>query len=80
MTYKFVCEACKAETEVSASIKIGPPEVVCECGHKMRQDWTGGGAIIIPEHMKATEAQDFSTWKTRMAKSRPSGRTDRIYY
>lgn len=79
MVYEFKCESCGAVQDVDRPLKEGPPkEVSCKCGEKMHRVWNAS-SIIIPEYMKASESHDFSTWKTRMAKSRPSGR-ERIYY
>jgi hypothetical protein len=77
--YEFKCDSCGATEDVDRPLREGPPkELDCSCGGRKHRVWQSS-AIIIPEYMKAAESQDFSTWKTRMAKSRPSGR-DRIYY
>lgn len=80
MIYEFKCDDCSAVEEIERSVKEGPPsQLPCSCGGIKHRVWMDSTTIIIPEYMRAEGTQDFSTWKTRMAKSRPSGR-EKVFY
>ncbi len=80
MKTNYFCGKCDLEFPFNYSIQEGPPKVAncCSCGDPCSRVFKTAN-IDIPLHMTSEEGDDFTTTKSAMAKSRPSGK-DKIFY
>lgn len=47
MNYTFTCQDCGSQKVISASIKVGPPEMIeCGCGDAMLRDWQADAPML----------------------------------